>query len=92
MTREQKEVHERLLAKLPSRIHSVDPDYGPGKYIGMGYERGKNPKQGRPVIVCGVKYKSLRAAGKATGVTRQAIHQWLMKGDKRAQYADIESK
>lgn len=88
MNQEQQEAHERLLAKLPIRTHSVDPDYGPGKYIGMGYERGKNPKQGRPVIVDGVRYKSLRAAGKATGVTRQAIHQWLMKGDRRAKYAE----
>lgn len=87
MTQEQRIAHERLLSTLPSRIHTVEKDYGPGKYIGMGYERGQNPKQKRPVFVFGVRYESLRAAGDATGVSRQAIHQWLLRGDPRAKYA-----
>lgn len=77
MTDEQLAVHERLLASLPVRTHSENP----AKKI-----QGKH-KWPRPIILLDKPYRSLYAAARATGYSRQLISQWIARGH-QARYAD----
>ena len=60
--------HAKLLKQLPVRTH-ICQDEGPP------------PKQHkRPVVVFGVRYESIHAAARATGLSAQAVHGRVMRG------------
>lgn len=82
MTPEQKEVHERLSAHLVKHEHVRAPEEKPSKHA-----HGKHSKAKRAVIVDGVRYESLSAASRATGISRQLIY-WRIHNSKSASYAD----
>lgn len=81
MTEEQRKAHLRLCSTLPKRNH----------YAPVPAERGgsisnnPNRKKGRPVIVNGERYKTMREAGKALGMSRQCVAYLVKTG--RARYA-----
>lgn len=80
MLPEQREVHLRLLAELRERTIT---HYRP-RYL-EGMMKGDDRKEGRPVLVLGVRYETVSAAARALGRSRAFITTRMM-GRGEAEY------
>ena len=89
MTELQRQAHERMLKTLPVRDHRLSLEVCEARRAlpKIGHVKGKHKKDSVPVVVNGMSFPSINRASQATGCSRQKIHQWLLRGDKRAAYA-----
>ena len=80
MTPQQQEVHKRLSSSLPSRTH-IAYDESEKKQERLKRVRAERKPYRLPVIVNGVRYESMAAAGRALGKPRQTIDWMIFRGE-----------